>query len=45
MVRGWAFRDLPKEQKEAIRHYLETGEVTEHFPYAEADESSKEWFK
>lgn len=33
VVKGWAFRSLPEEQNEAIRHYLDTGEMTEDFPY------------
>lgn len=30
---GWAFRRLPQKEVEAVLLYLETGEVTEDFPY------------
>jgi hypothetical protein len=30
---GWAFSDHTQEEKDAIKHYLETGEVLESFPY------------
>lgn len=29
---GWAFRDYTKAQSDAIRKYIETGEVTEALP-------------
>lgn len=32
VVHGWAFRDHTPEEKEAIQHYINTGEVTENFP-------------
>lgn len=30
---GWAFRVHTGDQVQAIKHYLETGDVTDHFPY------------
>lgn len=29
---GWAFRNYTEDQKNAIRHYIKTGEITEHLP-------------
>lgn len=31
VVRGWAFRNLPKDEKDQIRKYLATGNRT-HLP-------------
>lgn len=32
VVHGWAFREHTKEEKDAIRHYLDTGEVLNTLP-------------
>ncbi len=32
-MHGWSFRDHTPEQVEAIKHYIETGEKLEAFPY------------
>ncbi|MFD0208908.1 hypothetical protein ACFVH9_07205 [Streptomyces hirsutus] len=43
VVRGWAFREWTREERQAIRHYLDTGEMIEGFPgsYRELHETVK----
>lgn len=42
VVHGWAFRQHSEAEKQAIHHYLDTGEVLEDFPYKQLHQLAEE---